>query len=860
MSKKGQLMEVLKKEVRSLLMAAKGGLTPAQLEHEYMAMIGKPLPVRDLGFQSTLELVANMPEVVRICTYEKGTFILKAIADETTKAIAKLVARQRRSAKERKSAAVRAHAVSPQKNPQSFPRRGKAPILPATVKAELQDLLSSSPLLLLDFHNAFFKRFGRAFEYTQYGFFSMFEVLRSVSDTIVVKQTKAGSLLTLKKHLANEIKKEEAPRGETWGEAPRGETWGEAPRGETWGEAPRGETWGEAPRGETWGEAPRGETWDQAPRGETWDQAPRGETWDQAPRGETWDQAPRGETWDQAPRGETWEEVLQGATAVEMPPLEPICETENCYLTAEEKSEPVETQAVDLGDGLKQLNLAMHAMVCVLEDKFTVHCLVYNAVVSCNMFKTQDLEQSLLDKLIMTPEIPPDAVQDRSLCSLPPLERRCLVGVFVEIIVSPSQFYIHICGRETSDELQDMMVDMRHCYSNKLVSDRYIMPESSVQPGQLCCVTTSKWWYRVIIHRVINDKDVEVFYPDYGNLEIVRKSWLRFLKWCYLKLPAQAIPCSLAWVKPVESTWSSAATLLFKNLCSSKLLVGIVDEYVNGILHLFLCDTSTKEDVYFHCVLKDKGYADICGKNVPSEGFKELNPLALYVQPSEKWENAELVEPDLCLQQESLDADSATATSKLHGDELCDQQWHLSDNEETQDDVQPLLDEVSVPGTVDPDTELAQEDTGETPTDLVAVVKTPHCLGESSMPVVLFKSVEDSYTSYMYSKEPGGMSQDKPDQIERFSSNLQHREAVHPSVLLMAVPFMDNHNNEEQMRSKDHPRSLKVSLCFDSGLPDQGLARKLYLPPTTLPAVLAAARLASSSNYFHWLPSLRKKV
>ncbi|XP_030905974.2 tudor domain-containing protein 5 isoform X3 [Melopsittacus undulatus] len=782
MSKKGQLTEVLKKEVRSLLIAAKEGLTPAQLEQEYMAMIGKPLPVHDLGFQSTLELVADMPEVVRICTYGKGTFILKAITDETTKTIARLVARQRRSAKERKSAAVRAHTISSHKNPRSFPWRGKAPILPATVKAELQDLLSSSPLLLLDFHNAFFRRFGRAFEHTQYGFFSMFEVLKSVSDIIVVERTKAGSLLTLRKHLASEIKKEEAPRGETQ---------------------------------------------EEAPRGKTREEMPRGETREEMPRGETREEMPRGETREEMPRGETREEVPRGGTAVEMPPLEPICETENCYLTTEEKSELVETQAVDLDDGFKQ---------------------------------ARDLQQSLLEKLIMTPEIPPDAVQDRSLCSLPPLKRRCLVGVHVKVIVSPSQFYIHVCTRETSDELQDMMVDMRRCYSHKLVSDRYIMPESSVQPGQLCCVMISKWWYRVVVHRVINDRDVEVFYPDYGNLEIVRKSWLRFLKWCYLKLPAQAIPCSLAWVKPMEGTWSNAAILLFKNLCSSKLLVGTVDEYVNGILHLFLCDTSTEEDVYFHCVLKDKGYADICGKNVPSEGFKELNPLALYVQPCEKWENAELVEPDLCLQQESLDADSATATSKLDGNELCDQQWHLSDNEETQDDVPPLLDEVSVPGTTDQDSELAQNSTGETSTDLVAVVKTPHCLEESSVPVVLFKSVKDFCTSCMCSKEPGGMNQDKPDEIERFSNNLQLREAVHPSVLLMAMPFMDNHNNEEQMRSKDHPGSLAVSLCFNSGMPDQGLSRKLCLPPTTIPAVLAAARLTSSSSYFHWLPSLRKKV
>ncbi|KFQ03052.1 Tudor domain-containing protein 5, partial [Leptosomus discolor] len=152
------------------------------------------------------------------------------------------------------------------------------------------------------------------------------------------------------------------------------------------------------------------------------------------------------------------------------------------------------------------------------------------------------------------------------------------------------------------------------------------MPESSVRPGQLCCVMVSKRWYRVIIHRVINDQEVEVFYAYYGNLDIVQKSWLRFLKeWCYLKLPAQAIPCSLACIKPVEGTWSNAATLLFKELCGFKLLLGLVDECVNGILHLFI-DTSTKEDVYFHHVLSDGECADNCRENIPSQVRREVCP------------------------------------------------------------------------------------------------------------------------------------------------------------------------------------------------------------------------------------------
>ncbi|NXB51531.1 TDRD5 protein, partial [Leucopsar rothschildi] len=560
-SKQAALMEVLKKEVRAMLIAAKAGLTPEQLEEQYMAMVCKPLPLHDLGFQSTLELVTQMPEVVRICSSKSGTLILKAIADDSTKGIAKLVANQKvKTRKASKKTAMKANATFPtknSKNPQSFQTlSARTPVLPAAVKAELQDLLSSSPLRLMDLDKAFLRHFGRAFQYRQYGFLSMFEVLRSMSDSIVIEQTKAGSLVVLRKYMASQIEQEEEP---------------------------------------------------------------------------------------------------QAASAAEMPPLGPIPEIESFHQAALlVDSEPVQTQAVDLGDHLKQVNVS--------GDDQTHSDLV---IALCGI-----QSQFFSDLLVLSAEIPPDAVQDRSLCSLPPLKRRCLVGVIVEFIVSPSQFYIHVCSTEASYKLQDLMFEMRHVYSHKVASDKYIMPESAVRPGQLCCVMVCKWWYRVIIHRVINDQEVEVFYADYGHLQIVQKSWLRFLKWHYLKLPAQAIPCSLAWVKPVEGTWSSAAILLFKHLCRFKELVGIVDEYVDGVLYLFLCDTSSKEDVYFHSVLRDMGYADVCGENVPSQEFEKLNPSALYVQPSGKQGNPRAVEPDLCLQQESQDEDSETATLKLDGAEL----------------------------------------------------------------------------------------------------------------------------------------------------------------------------------------------
>ncbi|KFQ18387.1 Tudor domain-containing protein 5, partial [Merops nubicus] len=104
-------------------------------------MVGRPLPLCDLGFTSTLELVADMPDAVRICPCNKGTFILRAIVDETTKGIAKLVARQR-SVRARRSAALKAGAAFPSQNAQSLPQSSRDPILPAVVKAEVQDLPS----------------------------------------------------------------------------------------------------------------------------------------------------------------------------------------------------------------------------------------------------------------------------------------------------------------------------------------------------------------------------------------------------------------------------------------------------------------------------------------------------------------------------------------------------------------------------------------------------------------------------------------------------------------------------------------------------------------------------------------------
>ncbi|XP_017695583.1 PREDICTED: uncharacterized protein LOC108510420 [Lepidothrix coronata] len=120
--KQAQLIEVLKKEVRAILITAKEGLTPAELEDQYITMIHKPLPLKDLGFQSTLELVTHMPEVVQVYSHKNGTVILKAIVDDTAKDIAKPVACQKGRTCKRTPPNVNATSPSKSfKNPQRSP-------------------------------------------------------------------------------------------------------------------------------------------------------------------------------------------------------------------------------------------------------------------------------------------------------------------------------------------------------------------------------------------------------------------------------------------------------------------------------------------------------------------------------------------------------------------------------------------------------------------------------------------------------------------------------------------------------------------------------------------------------------------
>ncbi|NXD02933.1 TDRD1 protein, partial [Certhia familiaris] len=205
----------------------------------------------------------------------------------------------------------------------------------------------------------------------------------------------------------------------------------------------------------------------------------------------------------------------------------------------------------------------------------------------------------------------------------------------VSHIQSPDTFF---CQRmQSARQLAELEASLNE-YCDKFPSSPSFRPAA----GQVCCAqfTEDNLWYRAAVTAYASEDTVLVDYMDYGNSDSLPLTRLRPIIPSLMDLPAQAIRCCLAGVKPPLGAWTSEGISYLKKLVKDKVLtVKVVDKESSRSV-VELTDASGTPAVNISSLLIEEGCA-----------AEELS-MAL---PAARGSHAEQAKGDLCFSLSSLE-------------------------------------------------------------------------------------------------------------------------------------------------------------------------------------------------------------
>ena len=186
----------------------------------------------------------------------------------------------------------------------------------------------------------------------------------------------------------------------------------------------------------------------------------------------------------------------------------------------------------------------------------------------------------------------PGSLNARSKVSLAPVQafvcQNLTPGLEKKVLVSsagsPSKFHCQLyCN---ADKLQKLSRSINCIYSKLRASEELLDAPS---PGYPCCAqfTVDGCWYRALITQVSGGRAL-VLYIDFGNSETLPFAKIKRLLPEFLKLPRQALVCSLNRVRANGKTWSQAALKRFIALTEGAAKMKVVAQGDRGIHHVEL--------------------------------------------------------------------------------------------------------------------------------------------------------------------------------------------------------------------------------------------------------------------------------
>ncbi|XP_040067606.2 tudor domain-containing protein 5-like [Ixodes scapularis] len=187
--------------------------------------------------------------------------------------------------------------------------------------------------------------------------------------------------------------------------------------------------------------------------------------------------------------------------------------------------------------------------------------------------------------------------------------------VRVSYVGSPGRFAIQPVGADGYDPLSALTREMSELYSSD-AGHRYAVvgTRSAVLIGQAYAalyssVDDNTTWYRARVTGVSSLYNVEVELVDFGNHCTVHRSELRKLRDDFLELPVQCARAALAFLRPRGDDWCESAYKCFLQLSADRILMCKVESEEGETLKVLLCDTNGDEEHFIHDVLVSKGFA-----------------------------------------------------------------------------------------------------------------------------------------------------------------------------------------------------------------------------------------------------------
>ena len=174
----------VKKRIRALLISSKNGCSPKSLYQDYQNVIGEELPFKQLGYRSMMAFITTIPDVVAVRVSQDKRTVLRAVADENTQHISRLVSRQR------SSSASSSVYVQPPPRRKAPPRR-----IPDIFATHLKQLFLCYPngIPLERFAGAYSQRFGHYVRFQPWGYATLEELLDDAEGAELVRDPLRGS-------------------------------------------------------------------------------------------------------------------------------------------------------------------------------------------------------------------------------------------------------------------------------------------------------------------------------------------------------------------------------------------------------------------------------------------------------------------------------------------------------------------------------------------------------------------------------------------------------------------------------------------------------------------------------------------